>query len=124
MKLMYLIGGPASRTPRGQAEMERRRDYLQSQASPGTEVGITDVPSGPGSIESLYEEYLSIPDTVTRAHELQAEGWDGILLGCYGDPGLDALREIVEIPVVGAGQATALDGIGCRAPLLGYHGDG
>ena len=108
MKLMYLIGGPASRTPRGQAEMERRRDYLQSQASPGTEVGITDVPSGPGSIESLYEEYLSIPDTVTRAHELQAEGWDGILLGCYGDPGLDALREIVEIPVVGAGQATAL----------------
>jgi allantoin racemase len=30
------------------------------------------------------------------------------LLGCYGDPGLGALREMVDIPVVGAGQATAL----------------
>ena len=84
-------------TPEGQAEL---RGHLQ--------VDITDIPAGPGSIESMYEEYLSIPETVKRAHELQADGWDGILLGCYGDPGLGALREIVDIPVVGAGQATAL----------------
>ena len=56
----------------------------------------------------MYEEYLSIPETVQRAHELQSDGWDGILLGCYGDPGLGALREMVDIPVVDAGQATAL----------------
>jgi len=108
MKLIYLVSGPMGRTPEGQAELDRRREYLQRHAAAGTQVDITDIPKGPGSIESMYEEYLSIPETVKRAYELQDEGWDGILLGCYGDPGLDALREILEIPVVGAGQATSL----------------
>ena len=108
MKLVYLVSGPMGRTPEGQAELGRRREYLQRHAAADTEVDITDIPAGPGSIESMYEEYLSIPETVKRAYELQADGWDGILLGCYGDPGLSALREIVDIPVVGAGQATAL----------------
>ena len=71
--------------------MGRRREYLQRYAAPDTEVDITDIPAGPGSIESMYEEYLSIPETVKKAHQLQADGWDGILLGCYGDPGLGAL---------------------------------
>lgn len=108
MKLIYLVSGPMGRTPEGQAEMQHRKEYLQRYASPGTDVDITDIPKGPGSIESMYEEYLSIPETVQRAHELEEEGWDGILLGCYGDPGLDALREIVDIPVAGAGEATSL----------------
>lgn len=108
MKLIYLVSGPMGRTPEGRVEMEHRKEYLQRYASHGTEVDITDIPSGPGSIESMYEEYLSIPETVKRAHALQNEGWDGILLGCYGDPGLDALREMVEIPVAGAGESTSL----------------
>ena len=108
MKLIYLVSGPMGRTTEGQAELGRCRDYLQRHAAPDTEVDITDIPAGPVSIESMYEEYLSIPETALRAHELQADGWDGILLGCYGDPGLGALRELVDIPVVGAGQATAL----------------
>ena len=66
------------------------------------------VPEGPASIESMYEEYLSIPATARRAVELEQEGWEALILGCYGDPGLDALRELVSIPVVGPGEATAL----------------
>lgn len=108
MKLIYLVSGPMGRTPAGQAEMDHRKAYLQRYASPGTDVDITDIPKGPGSIESMYEEYLSIPETVKCAHALQEQGYDGILLGCYGDPGLDALRELVEIPVAGAGESTAL----------------
>ena len=30
---------------------------------------------GPASIESMYEEYLSIPATCRRALELQEDGW-------------------------------------------------
>jgi len=108
MKLIYLVSGPMGRTPEGRAEMARRKDFLKRHAAPGIEVDITDIPNGPGSIESMYEEYLSIPETTKKAHELEAEGWDGILLGCYGDPGLDALRELVTIPVIGAGEATSL----------------
>jgi allantoin racemase len=108
MKISYLIPGPMGRTDAGRAEMERRRGLLVEYAAPGTEIGVEDVPSGPASIESMYEEYLSIPATVERALELEQEGWDAIVLGCYGDPGLDAFRELLSVPIIGPGEATAL----------------
>jgi allantoin racemase len=107
MRIVYLVPGPLGRTPEGRVEVERRGSLLKKYAAPGTEVGIEDVPEGPASIVSMYEEYLSIPATCRRALELQEEGWDAIILGCYGDPGLDALRELLTIPVIGPGEATA-----------------
>jgi len=88
--------------------MERRRGLLVQYSAPGTEIGVEDVPSGPASIESMYEEYLSIPATVERALELEQEGWDAIVLGCYGDPGIDAFRELISTPIIGPGESTAL----------------
>ncbi|MFW6097580.1 MAG: aspartate/glutamate racemase family protein [Chloroflexota bacterium] len=108
MRIVYLVPGPMGRTVAGKAEVERRGDLLKKYAAPGTETGIQDVPEGPASIESMYEEYLSIPATVRTAISLEQDGWDAIILGCYGDPGLDALRELISIPVVGPGEATAL----------------
>jgi allantoin racemase len=109
MNILYLVPGPMGRTPEGRAEVERRGNLLAQYAAPGTRTGIEDVPEGPASIESMYEEYLSIPATVRRAVELEQSGeWDALILGCYGDPGLDALREMVSIPVIGPGEATAL----------------
>jgi allantoin racemase len=108
MKILYLVPGPMGRTPEGKLEMARRGDLLKKYAAAGTQVGIDDVAEGPASIESMYEEYLSIPATVRRAVELEQEGWDALILGCYGDPGLDAMRELLSIPVIGPGEATAL----------------
>ena len=64
MKIVYVLPGPISRTEPGRQEMERRLEILRSYAAPGTHVDIVDVDEGPASIESLYEEYLSIPNTV------------------------------------------------------------
>lgn len=108
MRIVYLIPGPMGRTPEGRAEVQRRGDLLREYAGAGTETGIVDVEQGPASIESMYEEYLSIPAGVERALELERDGWDAIILGCYGDPGLDAYRELVSVPVIGPGEATAL----------------
>lgn len=108
MRIVYLVPGPMGRTTAGKAEVERRGMLLKGYAAPGTETGIQDVPEGPASIESMYEEYLSIPATVRAAISLEEDGWDAIILGCYGDPGLDALRELISIPVIGPGEATAL----------------
>ncbi|UCD25756.1 MAG: aspartate/glutamate racemase family protein [Gemmatimonadota bacterium] len=108
MKISYLIPGPMGRDKEGQAELQRRRDTLARYAASDTEVGVHDVPTGPASIESVCEEYLSIPAAMRRGVELEQEGWDALILGCYGDPGLDGLRELISIPVVGPGGATAL----------------
>ena len=65
---------------------------------------VTDIDSGPSSIESAYEEYLSVPGTVEKAIQAEKDGFDGMILGCFGDPGLEALREMLNIPVVGPGE--------------------
>lgn len=108
MKIHYLIPGPMGRTPEGQVEMARRGALLERYAASDTAIGISCVDRGPASIESMVEEYLSIPASLERAVELEAEDWDAIILGCFGDPGLDAFRELLSTPVIGPCEASAL----------------
>ncbi len=88
--------------------MERRRAVLQRLATPGVEVDIIDVPDGPSSIESAYEEYLSVPGTLQRIQDAERSGYVAAIIGCFGDPGLDAARELVTMPVVGPAEASML----------------
>ncbi|MBI2467456.1 MAG: aspartate/glutamate racemase family protein [Candidatus Rokubacteria bacterium] len=108
MRLVYVVPGPMSRGPLGRAELERRRAVLQRAAFPGTEVEVVDVPDGPLSIESAYEEYLAVPATLEAMQKLEARGVDGAIVGCFGDPGVDAARELTRMPVVGPGEAAML----------------
>lgn len=104
-RILYLVPGPLSRA-RGLEELERRRSLLQEWAFAGTDVGIAENPDGPGSIESAYEEYVSIPGSMRLAAAAEPEGHDAIILGCFGDPGLDGFREILSIPIVGPCEAS------------------
>lgn len=114
MKAVYVVPGPMGRTEEGRAEMERRLALLRGYAAPGTEIDILDVDEGPTSIESIYEEYLSIPSTVEKMIEAETEGYDASILGCYGDPGLDAVREVTErMVVVGPGESGVMAAAMC-----------
>jgi Asp/Glu/hydantoin racemase len=42
------------------------------------------------------------------------EGADAVLIGCFGDPGLDALRELAQVPVLGLADASATAAQGRR----------
>ena len=106
MRILYVIPGPMSRTELGPAEVTRRGEVLRSWAAPGTAVEIRDVASGPASIESAYEEHLTVPATAEAMLEAERDGFDAGLLGCFGDPGADALRELLQrMPVVAPGEA-------------------
>jgi allantoin racemase len=104
-RILYLVPGPLSRA-RGQEELDRRRDLLQAWAAPGVEIGIVENPDGPGSIESAYEEYVSVPGSFELAASAEAGGYHAIILGCFGDPGLDGFREILTVPIVGPCEAS------------------
>ena len=106
MKILYVIPGVLSKTVLGQGELERRQSILQDHAGEDTTVDVIDLDEGPESIESAYEEYLAIPETVSAVLHAEKEGYDGVILGCFGDPGLDAMREMVRIPVMGPGEAS------------------
>jgi allantoin racemase len=105
-RIAYVVPGPMHLTQLGAAELERREAKLREWARPGTEVCVRAVDAGPASIESMYEEYLSIPATARLVTEMNAEGWDATIVGCFGDPGLDGLREISDKLVVGPASAS------------------
>jgi allantoin racemase len=106
MRIIYIIPGPMSRTALGSAEVERRGTRLKSWAAPGTSVDIRDVERGPASIESAYEEYLSIPSAAEAMLEAEEQGYDAAVLGCFGDPGADAMRELLtRMVIVAPGEA-------------------
>jgi allantoin racemase len=114
MKIVYVLPGPMGRTEAGRVELNRRLEILRSFAAPNTQVDIIDVDEGPASIESLYEEYLAIPNTVDLMVELERKGYDAAILGCYGDPGLDAIREVTEkMVVIGPGEAGVMAAAQC-----------
>ncbi|MEM8602621.1 MAG: aspartate/glutamate racemase family protein [Cyanobacteria bacterium P01_H01_bin.121] len=84
-----------------------------SACAPETEIIAAQPNTGPESIESYYDEYLAIPgilEVIVQA-ELQAESKvnspiDAFVIACWGDPGIEAAREITTRPVVGIAEAS------------------
>jgi allantoin racemase len=100
MRVLYQIPGDVSGGPLGRHELERRRGILQEWASAGVAVEVTDAPGGPHSIESHAEEALCV-GPMLRALGARAASPDAVIIGCFGDPGLAAVREVMDCPVVG-----------------------
>jgi allantoin racemase len=92
--IRYIVPGPMSKTRLGAAELGRRHELLSRWASPDTTVTICDTPTGPASIESAYEEYLCIPALASAFEGAEQDGVDAAIVGCFDDPGVDALREL------------------------------
>jgi allantoin racemase len=71
------------------------------------DVEVTGITSeiGPESIESHYDEALSVPGVLRAVQQGEREDVDGYVIACFGDPGLDAARELATGPVIGIAEA-------------------
>jgi allantoin racemase len=76
-------------------------------ARPDTELVTISAPWGPLTIEGHYEMAVA-GLAVCEAVQENVAGCDGVVVGCYGDPGLFAAREISPVPVVGIAEASML----------------
>ncbi|MGF0320245.1 aspartate/glutamate racemase family protein [Nocardia fluminea] len=72
---------------------------------PGTLLDAVTSEIGPASIESHYDEAMSVPGLLAAIRQGEADGVDGYVIACFGDPGLDAARELAEGPVIGIAEA-------------------
>jgi allantoin racemase len=72
---------------------------------PGTVVEAVTPAMGPASIESHYDEALAVPGLLAEIARGEAAGVRGYVIACFGDPGLDAARELATGPVVGIAEA-------------------
>ncbi|MET9628864.1 aspartate/glutamate racemase family protein [Lentzea sp. NPDC006480] len=74
-------------------------------AGSDTSVYAVSPAMGPASIESHYDEALSVPGLLTEIAAGEVSGVDGYVVACFGDPGIDAARELARGPVVGIAEA-------------------
>jgi len=70
-------------------------------AQADTELDVISLRTGPESLEFSYDEaYAQLP-TIREAERAEADGYDGVIIYCFADPALAAVREKLTIPVVG-----------------------
>lgn len=90
------------------AELDQRIALLQKCARPGTELAMECPQKNNIGIDSLLDVALAAPEIVEMAQRAQRRGFDAVGLYCFSDPGIDACRESLSIPVIGGGQAAIL----------------
>jgi allantoin racemase len=77
----------------------------RSAASPGTDIVGATSATGPVSIEGHYDEAVSVIGLLEEVRKGEADGVDGYVIACFGDPGLLAARELARGPVLGVAEA-------------------
>lgn len=88
-------------------EIKRREDITNAFARPGTKIIVEEVGKGPLSIESAIEEYMSIGPMLEWLYQYRkVRKSDAIIIGCAGDPGLRAVRELMDIPIIGPAESS------------------
>ncbi|TFG28561.1 hypothetical protein EU528_11070 [Candidatus Thorarchaeota archaeon] len=102
MEILYLIPGDGMPVD----EIERREAVTNSLARQGTKITVEEVGEGPLSIESEIESYMSIGPLLEWLFARRKDNkYDAIIIGCAGDPGLGAARELMDIPVIGPAES-------------------
>jgi len=86
------------------AGIGERISFLRSIAASGTEIGYVQVRGGPPAIECAVDHVRAAAE-VLRCVEDEAGLWDAMIVWCAGDPGVEAARTLVDVPVIGPGEA-------------------
>ena len=95
--------------PNTTLEMTQTIDLAgQAIARDGTEIVTVSPEFGPASIESHYDEYLCAPGLIDEIRKGENENFDAYIIACFGDPALDACREITVKPVIGIAEAAMI----------------
>lgn len=74
-------------------------------AAPGTAIVAVSPRTGASSIEDRLAGAIAVLAICEEVRIGEAEGFDGYVIACFGDPGVDAAREIARGPVIGIAEA-------------------
>jgi allantoin racemase len=85
-------------------------------ASPGTELVVRTAGHGVEYIETRFESLIAAGAVAEVIAEYTAEAIDGVVVAAFGDPGMPALKELTDVPVIGITEAAL-----CAAALQGHR---
>jgi Asp/Glu/hydantoin racemase len=83
---------------------ERIAAAARAAAAPGTEIVPVTAPFGLELIVSRADWLVAGPATLA-ALAAHRDGCDAAVIACFGDPGLEAAKELLDIPVLGISEA-------------------
>jgi allantoin racemase len=89
-------------------KMEERMSFLRSIARDGTEVEYLQVREGPPAVECAVDHLQAAAEVIKHVEAAEADGYDAVISWCGGDPGVEEARTLVDIPVIGPGEAMRL----------------
>lgn len=70
------------------------------------QVDVVNPEKGPLGLESYYHNFLAAVEVLKLIEDAEKQGYDGVVIASYGDPGIEAAKELVNIPVVGITEAS------------------
>jgi allantoin racemase len=92
-------------------------------AAPGTEIVATQPTWGTSSVEGYYDGFVSVASCLDRLHALLdgmdpelGPPWAAVVWAGFGDPGREAVQELLDVPVISIAEAAAH-----LAGLLGHR---
>jgi allantoin racemase len=103
MRLLYLLVDDLSPDA---AEVDRISSGIEKIAPGAVTVTVEPICFGPSRYyESAVGLAMAVPGILHQVDRHQ-DDTDAIVLGCFGDPGLRAAREVSRVPVIGGGEAS------------------
>lgn len=116
MKLTVI--NPVANLPRD--VLDAMGPYLASLTRPDTQIETIGLTRGFPSIESDMQGMFNGVEVARAALAAVERGAQGVFVNCFDDPGVQALREMVDVPVFGGYVPSVLTaaGIGGRVGII------
>ena len=93
--------------------LDNRERMLSAALSENTEISVDCVKEGPDELDCHTDEAFASADLIRKCIQAEKDGFDAVVIYCFSDVGIDAIRENVRIPVIGPGETTL-----CAASML------
>lgn len=86
--------------------------YVRKYLGENTVMDTVRIHNGSPSIECEYDELVNSPYVVELVKQGEKDGYDAVFINCFGDPGVAAARECVDVPVFGGYEPAVLVAMG------------
>ena len=86
--------------------MDQRELMLKEAVSSECTISVDCIKKGPDELDCNTDEAFAAAEMVKESIKAEKEGYDAIVIYCFSDVGIDAIRENVSIPVVGPGETS------------------
>ena len=98
--------------PVSYASTPEELEYISRFLGADTVLDTRAILNGPVTIENARDEALAVPGVIEACIQAEKDGYDGVFVNCFADPGVHVARTCVSIPVFGGFEPVILTSLG------------